>query len=86
MLGNESLWEIAMRCQHIDGSQATSELKNDPELGSISIIAVTGYSLSGDKARAKSAGCDSIHVKPPDIDELVMEIETLVAACGNQKQ
>jgi two-component system cell cycle response regulator DivK len=48
----------------IDGYEATRQIKADPQLAHIPIIAVTSYALSGDEAKAKAAGCDAYIAKP----------------------
>ena len=48
----------------IDGYEATRQIKADPALGRIPIIAVTSYALSGDDRKAYEAGCDAYVAKP----------------------
>jgi two-component system, cell cycle response regulator DivK len=48
----------------MDGYTATSRIKGDPTLRSISIIAVTSYVLSGEEKKARAAGCDDYVPKP----------------------
>ena len=48
----------------VDGYEATRRIKSDSNLRSIPIIAVTSYALSGDEAKARSAGCDGYIAKP----------------------
>jgi two-component system, cell cycle response regulator DivK len=42
----------------MDGYTATSQIKADPALRSIKIIAVTSYALNGEEKKAREAGCD----------------------------
>ena len=42
----------------MDGYTATSRIKADPALRSITIIAVTSYALDGEEKTARAAGCD----------------------------
>ena len=46
------------------GYDVTKEIKADPELKHIPIIAVTSYALSGDEDKALEAGCDAYVTKP----------------------
>jgi two-component system cell cycle response regulator DivK len=46
----------------MDGYTATSRIKSDPKLRSISIIAVTSYALSGEEKKARAAGCDDANL------------------------
>jgi len=55
----------------IDGYEATRRIKSDAALGAIPIIAVTSYALSGDEARARTAGCDGYVAKPFSPRELL---------------
>jgi two-component system cell cycle response regulator DivK len=48
----------------IDGYETTRRIKANPTLSPIPIIAVTSYALSGDEAKARSAGCDDYVTKP----------------------
>ena len=48
----------------VDGYEATRRIKSDSSLRTIPIIAVTSYALSGDEAKARSAGCDGYIAKP----------------------
>jgi two-component system, cell cycle response regulator DivK len=47
-----------------NGYEATKLIEADPALKHIPIIVVTSYALSGDEAKAKTAGCDSCVAKP----------------------
>jgi two-component system cell cycle response regulator DivK len=48
----------------LDGYEATRRIKADPTLKHIPIIVVTSYALSGDEAKARTAGCDAYVAKP----------------------
>jgi two-component system cell cycle response regulator DivK len=58
----------------LDGYEATRRIKANPELKSIPIIAVTSYALSGDEAKARSAGCDAYVSKPFSPRELLAKV------------
>ena len=61
------LMDIAMPL--VDGIEATREIRSDPELSDIKIIAVTSYShYFHDEALA--AGCDSVIDKPTLMDDV----------------
>jgi two-component system cell cycle response regulator DivK len=47
-----------------DGYEATRQIKSDPSLCQIPVIAVTSYALSGDEVKAFDAGCDAYVTKP----------------------
>ena len=58
----------------IDGYEATRQIKADDELKPIPIIAVTSYALSGDDAKARTAGCDAYVAKPFSPRKLLAKI------------
>ena len=61
------LMDIAMPL--VDGIEATREIRSDPKLSDIKIIAVTSYShYFHDEALA--AGCDSVIDKPTLMDDV----------------
>jgi two-component system, cell cycle response regulator DivK len=48
----------------LDGYEATRQIKAQPALRAIPIVAVTSYALSGDDEKARAAGCDGYVTKP----------------------
>jgi two-component system, cell cycle response regulator DivK len=58
----------------LDGYEATRRIKADPALRAIPIIVVTSYSLSGDEAKARAAGCDDFIPKPYSRRQLMAKI------------
>jgi two-component system cell cycle response regulator DivK len=58
----------------LDGYEATRRIKADPDLGSIPIIVVTSYALSGDEGKARAAGCDAYVTKPYSPRELLAKV------------
>jgi len=48
----------------VDGYEAARQIKANPALRAIPIIAVTSYALSGDDAQALEAGCEAYVAKP----------------------
>jgi two-component system, cell cycle response regulator DivK len=54
----------------IDGLELARQIKDDPRLASIPIIATTANVLLGDRERCLQAGCDEYLPKPLDIREL----------------
>jgi CheY-like chemotaxis protein len=55
----------------LSGWEATKEIKEDPDIASIPIVAVTAHAMHGDRERALAAGCDGFILKP--IDEETFE-------------
>ena len=48
----------------MDGYTAMNQIKADPALRSIPIIAVTSYALASEEKKARAAGCDDYVTKP----------------------
>ena len=51
----------------LDGWSAARQIKADPEIGDIPMIAVTAHTLPGDRRKALDAGFDSYISKPINI-------------------
>jgi CheY-like chemotaxis protein len=58
----------------MDGYEATRQIKADPALRSVPIIAVTSYALSGEEKKARAAGCDDYVPKPFSPRQLLAKI------------
>jgi CheY-like chemotaxis protein len=54
----------------MDGLTATRVIKNDHDLRTIPVIALTSFAMVGDREKALSAGCDEYLPKPIDIQGL----------------
>ena len=50
----------------LSGWEATREIKSDPAISSIPVVAVTAHAMHGDRERALAAGCDGFIAKPID--------------------
>ena len=55
----------------ISGLEVTRQLKADPELYVIPVIAVTAYAADSDKAMILAAGCDDYVSKPIHIPQFI---------------
>ena len=62
-----------------NGFDAAQDLKADPSTSGIPLIAATGYSSSGLKERAATAGFSAVLVKPCDPDRMLWEIDHALA-------
>jgi two-component system cell cycle response regulator DivK len=63
----------------IDGWEAARRIRTDPAGATMPIIALSAHALSGDREKAKQAGCDDYHSKPVDLAELLTQMEALLA-------
>ncbi|MBC8171955.1 MAG: response regulator [Anaerolineae bacterium] len=58
----------------MDGWTATGQLKANPSLKHIPVIALTAHAMVGDKERALEAGCDDYLSKPIDLADLAKKL------------
>jgi len=63
----------------VDGWAAVRQIKADPALKHIPIIALTAHAMVGDRERALAAGCDDYLTKPIDLSLLTVKITKLMA-------
>ena len=61
-----------------DGWQATEEIKADPELQRIPVIALTAHAMTCERERIINAGCDEYETKPIDFPRLIGKIERFI--------
>ena len=48
----------------IDGYEATRQIKADPSLARIPVVAISSFAMKGDEEKARAAGCDDYVTKP----------------------
>lgn len=58
----------------MDGWTATRQIKTNPQLSAIPIIALTAHAMIGDRERALQAGCDDYLTKPINLRELASKL------------
>jgi two-component system CheB/CheR fusion protein len=61
----------------MDGYAIARALRADPELGRLSLVAMSGYARPEDIAKAKEAGFDSHLAKPPEIEDVLEQVAAL---------
>jgi CheY-like chemotaxis protein len=69
----------------LDGWSATRQLKADPDLCHIPVIALTAHAMQGDRESALESGCDDYETKPFDFPRLFQKIEAYLAARGGNR-
>ena len=62
----------------MDGYEATRQIKANPELKSIPVIAVTSYALSGDEEKTRAAGCDGYIAKPYSPRQMLAKVREVI--------
>jgi CheY-like chemotaxis protein len=63
---------------HTDGLELTRQLRADPALGNLVIIAFTAYAMKGDEARMLAAGCDGYLSKPLDVPRFAAQVRAFL--------
>jgi CheY-like chemotaxis protein len=58
----------------MDGWTATRTIKEDSELQTIPVIALTAHAMEGDREKAMAAGCDDYDTKPIELPRLLEKI------------
>ena len=64
----------------ISGLEITGWLKDDPELKSIPVVAVTAFASRDDESRILAAGCEAYLAKPISVARFVDTVRRLVEA------
>ena len=67
-----------MMMPDMDGYQAMAEMKKDPEMKLVPVIAVTAQAMVGDKERCINAGAVGYISKPVNVDELVLQLKNYI--------
>lgn len=67
-----------MNMPELDGWQATRQIKAEPGLELLPVIALTAHAMLGDRERAIEAGCVDYHTKPIEFPKLIAQIEELL--------
>ena len=63
----------------MDGYEATRQIRTNPGMKSVPIIAVTSYALAGDESKALAAGCDAYVSKPYSPRQLLAKVREHLA-------
>jgi CheY-like chemotaxis protein len=70
---------LDIQLPRMDGYAVARELRRNPALDGIPIVAVTSYAMTGDREKALAAGCDGYLEKPIDPETFVADIERHLA-------
>jgi len=62
----------------VDGWEATTRLKSNPQTRDIPVIALSAHALAGSRDKALAAGCDEFNTKPIDFERLLTIIRRLL--------
>ncbi|KQT86306.1 response regulator [Aurantimonas sp. Leaf443] len=62
----------------ISGLEVTKNLKADPELYKIPVIAVTAFAMKGDEERIRQGGCEAYISKPISVTKFIETIKSFL--------
>jgi CheY-like chemotaxis protein len=62
----------------MDGWEVLRQLKQDPRMKGIPVVALTAHALVTDRNRALEAGFDDYDIKPVEMPRLLKKMETLL--------
>jgi len=62
----------------VSGLEVTKWLKEDDELRSIPVIAVTAFAMKGDEERIRQGGCEAYISKPISVSKFVETVKSYV--------
>ncbi|MDY8109518.1 response regulator [Fulvimarina sp. 2208YS6-2-32] len=62
----------------ISGLDVTRQLKADPELQKIPVIAVTAFAMKGDEERIREGGCEAYISKPISVPKFIETIRSFL--------
>lgn len=68
---------LDMMLPDIDGYEALKIIRNDEQLASLPILAVTAQAMAGDREKCIDAGADGYVSKPINVNALLKEIRDL---------
>lgn len=69
----------------MNGWEATRQLKADPALADIPVVAITAHAMVGDRESALASGCTECLTKPYELAELVAVAERYAGPPDLQK-
>jgi len=71
---------LDIQLPQMDGYAVARELRQNPALKEVPIVAVTSYAMAGDRERVLAAGCTGYIEKPIDPDTFRQQIEEYLNA------
>src|SRR5205807_1786651 len=64
----------------VSGLEVTKWLKDDPELKTIPVIAVTAFAMKGDEERIREGGCEAYLSKPISVGKFLETVRHFLDA------
>jgi CheY-like chemotaxis protein len=75
-----------IRMPGMDGLEATADLKADPELAHIPVVAMTADPSTEIEKRAREAGCSAIIMKPALPDDVARQISAILSGAPRSQR
>lgn len=66
---------LDIQLPRMDGYAVARQLRTNPDLAEIPIVAVTSYAMAGDREKALAAGCGGYIEKPINPDTFMQQVE-----------
>ena len=67
-----------MQLPGTDGLELVAELRSDPRVRALPIVALTAHALRGDRERFLAGGCDGYIAKPIDVSTFTSQVEAVL--------
>jgi two-component system, cell cycle response regulator DivK len=65
---------LDIQLPEMDGYAVARELRKNPDLASLPIVAVTSYAMQGDREKALAAGCNGYIEKPINPETFIAQL------------
>jgi len=66
---------LDIQLPQMDGYAVAHQLRSNPDLAGVPIVAVTSYAMAGDRDKALAAGCNGYIEKPINPDTFMNQVE-----------
>jgi CheY-like chemotaxis protein len=74
-----------MQLPGTDGLSLVAEIRSNPALTSLPIIALTAHAMRGDRERFIAGGCDGYIAKPINVASFVEEVQSALQAARTRR-
>ena len=62
----------------VSGLEVTRWIKDDPELRTIPVVAVTAFAMKGDEERIREGGCEAYLSKPISVGKFIETVRRFI--------
>jgi two-component system cell cycle response regulator DivK len=67
-----------MQLPEVSGLEVTRQIKNDDEIKTIPVVAVTAFAMKGDEEKFRAGGCEAYIAKPISVTGFVETVKRFV--------